>query len=214
MFIRTYMKPHILIVNNQKMMAEALIALLKDEANFTVASIGEAKHCLQQANFSYAIVDIDPVEGEYGLSLIAPMLLAKMKPIVMASSASVGQIRAAIRLGAYGYIDKFQPSSHLHHVLNEVQDRRFSFPNGMVDELRQDSKLLLPKLAKSEKRLLDYFVVHANQSNAQIGDKLALSEGRIRNCMTELMRKFGVRSRSMLLTEATFRGYFPGCLNN
>ncbi len=212
MFIRTHMKPHFLIVNNQKMIAEALIALLKDEAQFTMASISEAKQCVQQEHFSYAIVDIDPVEGESGLSLIVPLLLARVKPIVMAASANAGQIRAAIRLGAYGYIDKFQHSAHLHHVLREVQEHRMCFPEGMVDALRQDEKLFLPKLGRSEKKILDYFYNHAEQTNLQIGDALALSEGRIRNCMTVLMRKFDVNKRGALEKEVYSRGYFPGCL--
>jgi DNA-binding NarL/FixJ family response regulator len=206
------MKPHILIVNNQQMMAEALIALLKDKAEFTLAGISEARQYLQQENFSYAIVDIDPVAGEQGLSLLAPLLLARVKPIVMAASANVGQIRAAIRLGAYGFIDKLQPSSHLQRVLHEVQEHQLSFPDGMIDELRQDEKLMLPKMGKSEKRLLDYFYSHAEETNAQIGNGLALSEGRIRNCMTTLMRKFDVRSRGHLIKEVQLRGYFPGCL--
>ena len=38
---------------------------------------------------------------------------------------------------------------------------------------------------------------------------MALSEGRIRNCMTELLRKFEVKGRANLALEADLRGYFP-----
>lgn len=204
------MKPQILIVNNQKMIAEAFISLMGEAAECSMASIGEARQMVTQVQFSYAIVDIDWVDGGNGLALISPLLLAKVKPIVLASSASVGQIRAAIRLGAYGYVDKSQPSAHLHAVLHDVLEDKFSFPQGMIDELRQNVNLIIPKLSKSEKKLLDYFFVHAEQTNAQIGDGLSLCEGRIRNCMTSLMQKFKVKSRAILIREATLRGYFPG----
>ena len=191
------------------MVAEAIAAILTEYDVQIATNKAQAQQALTSGLFDFAFVDIYLGQHEYGLSLIKTILACKTKPIMISGMASVGEIRASIRLGAYGYVNKALPTEHIHTVLREVIDGRFSFPHGMVDELRQNPALGLPTLAKSERRLLDYFIMHREQSNAEIGDGMALSEGRVRNCMTTLMRKFEVNGRANLAREAELRGYFP-----
>lgn len=198
-----------LIIDDHMMVAEAIAAMLP-EHNVTIAvNKKEAMAAVASKQFDFAFIDIYLKDSENGMSLIKPLLAARVKPIVISGMASLGQIRACIRLGAYGYVNKALPASHLGEVLADIYSEKFSFPRGMIDELRQNTALAIPKLAKSEKRLLDYFLFHREQTNFEIGDKMALSEGRIRNCMTSLMRKFDVKGRANLAKEADLRGYFP-----
>ena len=199
----------ILVIDDHVMVAEAVAAILSEHEVTIARNKVEALTTLTTASFDFVLVDIHLDQHENGLSLIKPILDCKAKPIVFDGGLNVGQIRASIRLGAYGYVNKALPLTHLHQVLNDVIDDRFSFPKGMLDELRQNVSLVIPQLAKSEKRLLNYFLMHREQTNFEIGDNMALSEGRIRNCMTSLMRKFDVKGRANLALEAEKRGYFP-----
>lgn len=199
----------ILVIDDHVMVAEAVAAILSEHEVTIARNKVEALTTLTTASFDFVLVDIHLDQHENGLSLIKPILACKAKPIVFDGGLNVGQIRASIRLGAYGYVNKALPLTHLHQVLNDVIDDRFSFPKGMLDELRQNVSLVIPQLAKSEKRLLNYFLMHREQTNFEIGDNMALSEGRIRNCMTSLMRKFDVKGRANLALEAEKRGYFP-----
>lgn len=199
----------ILVIDDHVMVAEAVAAILSEHEVTIARNKVEALKTLTTASFDFVLVDIHLDQHENGLSLIKPILACKAKPIVFDGGLNVGQIRASIRLGAYGYVNKELPLTHLHQVLNDVIDDRFSFPKGMLDELRQNVSLVIPQLAKSEKRLLNYFLMHREQTNFEIGDNMALSEGRIRNCMTSLMRKFDVKGRANLALEAEKRGYFP-----
>ncbi len=200
----------ILIVEDHLLVAEAIANLLDEHEVTITVNRQEALAAIVDNQYDFALVDINLKEGENGLSLIKPLLMARIKPIVVSGVASIGQLRACIRLGAYGYIDKTLPSSHVAEVLTDVAEGKLGFPNDIIDELRQDPSLSIPKLGKSEKRLLDYYIFHRDQTNSEIGDKMALSEGRIRNCMTTLMRKFDVKGRANLAKEADLRGYFPG----
>lgn len=203
------MQNKILIIDHHIMVAEAIAAkLIGDEV--TIASSKAAAHqALAGRAFDFVLVDMQLSQEESGLSLIKFILSRKAKPIMIAGAMNVGLVRASIRLGAYGFINKEQPLAHLHAVLNDVLAEKFSFPNGVLDELRQNMSLKIPHLSKSERRLLDYFILHRNQTNFEIAEKMCLSEGRIRNCMTTLLRKFDVKRRSDLATEAELRGYFP-----
>ncbi len=199
----------ILIIDNQRMVADALANLLPDYFVNVATNSAEALQALTERQFDYAFVEI-ALGDESGIALIKPLLLAHVKPIMISGTASIGQIRACIRLGAYGFVDKFRDSNHFLGILKKVKSTGIAFPMEMIDELRQNPALDIPKLGKSEKRLLDYFIFHADLTNDQIGKNLCLSEGRIRNNMTGLMRRFGVKGRLNLVKEANLRGYFPG----
>jgi len=203
------MQHKILIVDGRLMVAEAIAALLGDYEVATAGNKAEALHVLSEKKFDFVLVNIHINPNENGLSLIKRILFHRAKPIMLNHGVNIGQVRASILLGAYGYVNQELSSSHLYKVLHDVIDEKFSFPKGVLDELRQNKQLAMPHLARSEKRLLDYFLMHPEQTNFEISDKMALSEGRIRNCMTILMRKFDVKGRANLAKEAQFRGYYP-----
>ncbi len=203
------MNKKILIIDGHMMVAEALAALLRDDEVTIAGNKADALTLLSATRFDFVLVNIHISPQENGLSLIKRILFHHAKPIMLNGCVNIGQVRASIRLGAYGYVNQELPITHLYEVLNDVINKKFSFPNGMVDELRQNQQLDIPRLGKSEKRLLDYFLMHREQTNFEIGDKMSLSEGRIRNCMTSLMRKFDVKGRVNLAKEADLRGYYP-----
>ena len=191
------------------MVAEAFAAMLRDYEVTIAGNKADAFTVLSEKKFDFVLVNIHINPQENGLSLIKRILFHRAKPIMLNGCVNIGQVRTSIRLGAYGYVNQELSITHLYEVLNDVINEKFSFPKGMLDELRQNQQLVLPRLAKTEKRLLDYFLMHRQQTNFEIGDKLALSEGRIRNCMTSLMRKFDVKGRANLAKEADLRGYYP-----
>jgi DNA-binding NarL/FixJ family response regulator len=199
----------ILIIDNQKMVADALANLLPDYFVNVVTNSADALQALTERQFDYAFLEI-ALGDESGIILIKPLLMARVKPIMISGTASIGQLRACIRLGAYGFVDKCRDSNHFLDILKRVKSGSIAFPVEMIDELRQNPLLTIPKLSRVDKRLLDYFIFHADQTNDEIGKKLCLSEGRIRNNMTTLMRRFGVKGRLNLVKEAHLRGYFPG----
>ncbi len=191
------------------MVAQALANLLPEHYITIATNCEEALQELRIQKFDYAFVEI-VLGDENGIALIKPLLLERVKPIMVSGAASIGQIRACIRLCAYGFVDKRLDCSHFLEILEMVETGSLAFPLEIIDELRQNPALEIPRLPRSEKRLLDYFIFHAEQTNSEIGENLCLSEGRIRNCMTALMRKFDATGRANLCKEAILRGYFPG----
>ena len=203
------MQHKILIIDGHTMVAEAFAAMLRDYEVTIAGNKADALTVLSEKKFDFVLVNIHISPQENGLSLIKRILFHRAKPIMLNGCVNIGQVRTSIRLGAYGYVNQELSITHLYEVLNDVINDKFSFPKGMLDELRQNQQLEIPRLAKTEKRLLDYFLMHRHQTNFEIGDKMALSEGRIRNCMTSLMRKFDVKGRANLAKEADLRGYYP-----
>ncbi len=199
----------ILIVENQTLVAQGIANLLLAHTVTIATNRQEALQFLSVKQFDYAFVEI-ALGDDSGLALIQPLLMARVKPVMISGTASIGQLRACIRLGAYGFVNKCLDSQHFLEIFSQVEAGQQGFPAEIVDDLRQNPALVIPKLGRSEKRLLDYFVIHAEQTNLEIADGLAVSEGRIRNCLTVLMRKFDVKGRANLVKEAILRGYFPG----
>ncbi len=203
------MNKKILIVDSYLMVAEAIAHQFQDADVLIVNNRDEALAAISLKMFDYALIEIMLDDGN-GMTLIKPLLMKRVKPIVSSGTASIGNLRACIRLGAYGYINKRLDSRHVLEVLEKVEAGQQAFPGEMIDELRQNPALAIPKLGRSERRILDFYIFHREFTNYEIGDKMALSEGRIRNCMSGLMRKFDVKGRANLAKEADLRGYFPG----
>ena len=200
---------NILFIDNQTMVADTLATLLPEHFVTVATNSEDALRLLAEMKFDYAFVEI-ALGSESGIALIKPLLSARIKPIMISGVASLGQIRACIRLGAYGYVDKCLDTGHFLDIFTKVKMGGVAFPQNFVDELRQNPALDIPKLTSGEMRLLDYFIFHSDQTNFELAEKLCLSEGRIRNMMTSLMRKFKAKGRFNLIKEVGLRGYFPG----
>jgi DNA-binding NarL/FixJ family response regulator len=209
-------KIRLLIVDDQRLMREGLRTLLELEHGFVI--VGEAANG-QAALDAYAtllpdvvLMDIrmpgmDGVEATRRLRERWP----DTKVIILTTFDDDANVFEGLRAGAAGYLLKDLSGQELAHAVRTVYDcGGLIEPSVAKRVMAEFARLHPPTRAMSEglpeplsKRELEVLkLVSAGLSNREIGSKLSLSEGTVKNYVTSVLQKIGVRDR----TQAALRG--------
>src|SRR3954462_2615515 len=104
---------NVLIVDDQRSARRILTTLLASEEGVTLqeaASLEEARNVLTSTKVDVALIDIrlgDDLRNRDGLTLVKEIReKTDAIPLVVSQSSEMGEIRAAMRAGAYDYVLK------------------------------------------------------------------------------------------------------------
>jgi two-component system response regulator DesR len=195
----------ILLVEDQAMVRGALAALLSLEKGFDVtqAEDGErAKRLLQENTFDILLTDIEmPLLS--GLELVGWIRERKlpMKTIILTTFSRGGYIRRALDLGVDGFLVKDAPSDELIKAIHQI----------MGGKRVIDSELALLALNQKdplndkERRALR--LASEGKSTNEIAKLLCLSEGTVRNYLSEAISKLEAANRIDAARIARQRGW-------
>ncbi|MDQ2075182.1 response regulator transcription factor [Marinimicrobium sp. ABcell2] len=183
----------ILLAEDQSMVRGALAALLGMEPGFEIiqaADGDEAMELLRTQQFDVFLTDIE-MPGRTGLDL-AQWLQARnseIKTIVITTFGRAGYIRRAIDLGVAGFLLKEAPSEELIGAIYKI----------MSGKRVIDGELALTALGESdplndkERRALR--MASEGKSTAAIAQNLCLTEGTVRNYLSEAIAKLNAANR-------------------
>ncbi len=202
----------ILLVEDQQMFIDGLIAMLKDDYQITVAkSPTEMRACLEKEKFDLALMDIYLANGINGLDLLPELHAAKLKVLIVSGTATLADKRAFVELGARGFVSKDSGVVDLlpaiRGVLSDYSNFR-AFPDGLLENLYQPGDKR-PPLTAREITILNQLLPDSTKSTKAIADTLHITAGTIKKALTELFLKFGVKDRHHLVAEARRLGYYP-----
>jgi DNA-binding NarL/FixJ family response regulator len=209
-------KIRLLIVDDQRLMREGLRTLLELEHGFEV--VGEAANG-QSALDAYAelmpdvvLMDIrmpgmDGVEATRRLCTRWP----ETRVIILTTFDDDANVFEGLRAGAVGYLLKDLSGQELAHAVRTVYQG-----GGLIEptvakrvmaefaRLHPPARIIGEGLPEplSERELQVLKLVSAGLSNREIGDRLGLTEGTVKNYVTTMLQKIGVRDR----TQAAIRG--------
>lgn len=190
------MKPiiSILIAEDQHMVRGALKALLELEADFRVvgdvASAGEALAVLEQQPVDVLVTDIE-MPGASGLALAERVQerWPDCRLLIVTTFNRRGYVRRAMDLGASGFLLKDAPSEQLADAIRRVAaGGRVIDPELMLDALGECD----PLTARERRALL---LAAEGLSTARIAERLCLSEGTVRNYLSEAIGKLDAHNR-------------------
>jgi two-component system, NarL family, response regulator DesR len=183
----------VLVVEDQKTVLAALIALLKLNPDFDVAGgfsdPAEALAAVPALKPHVVVSDIQ-MPGMSGLDL-ARRLRAQApecRLILLSTFARAGYVQDALRLGISGYLLKDSPPERLAGAVRAAAAGRRQIENALL-ELNDDATQL------SERDSVLLHLVREGLSNADIGAALGLSEGTVKNLMTVLLANIGAKNR-------------------
>jgi len=206
----------LLIVDDQRLMREGLRTLLELESGFEIVS--EAANG-QAALEAYAeltpdvvLMDIrmpgmDGVEATRRLSAQWP----EARVIILTTFDDDANVFEGLRAGAVGYLLKDLSGQELADAIRTVYEGGALIEPTIAKRVMAEFARLHPParnfnegLAEplTERELDVLKLVSAGLSNREIGDKLGLSEGTVKNYVTNVLQKIGVRDR----TQAALRG--------
>jgi two-component system response regulator DesR len=176
-------KIRVLLAEDQTMLRGALAALLSLEPDIAVvATAGDGNEALtltRQHQPDIVVTDIE-MPQRTGLELAAALQEAdsKARVIILTTFARPGYLRRALDAGARGYLLKERPASELAEAIRKVHAER--------QILRRAGD---------------------GRSTAEIATDLRLSEGTVRNYLSEVIAKLGATNRTDAARIARTRGW-------
>jgi two-component system, NarL family, response regulator DesR len=201
----------VLLVEDQAMVRGALAALLALEHDIeivdieivaAVASVPEAEALLSKQPVDILLTDIE-LGPDSGLDLAARARerWPSMRVIILTTFARSGFLRRALDAGVRGYLLKDAPAEQLGAAIRTVQ---------------RGGKAIDPTLAAAaweepdpltERERLVLRLAGDGQASAEIARNLQLSEGTVRNYLSEAISKLGARNRTDAARLAREKGW-------
>jgi two-component system response regulator DesR len=196
----------ILVAEDQAMVLGALSALLEIESDFAV--VGQARtgaEALALATRERPDVVVTDIEmpGLSGLDLAAALREAAhpARVIILTTFARPGYLRRALDVGASGYLLKDAPSAQLADAIRRVAAGGRAIDPSLAAEAWTEPDPLTDR-ERQVLRLAD-----EGLSGLEIARQLKLSEGTVRNYLSESIGKLGARNRVEAARRARQKGW-------
>ena len=194
----------VLVAEDQAMVLGALCALLELEEDIdVVARAQDGVDALDRAERlrpDIVLTDIEmPRMG--GLELAARLVERGTKVIVLTTFARPGYLRRALDAGVRGYLLKDAPAEELARAVRDVHAGRRAVDRDLAAEAWYE----IDPLTDRERQLLR--LAGDGLTGAGIAGNLGLSEGTVRNYLSNAIGKLGASNRVEAARIARQRGW-------
>jgi two-component system, NarL family, response regulator DesR len=196
----------VVLAEDQGMVLGALAALLEIEEDIVVAGQArngkEALEAVAQHQPDVLITDIEMPEMS-GLEVAAELkrLRQPTRTIILTTFARAGYLRRALDAGAAGYLLKDKPARELADAVRRVnQGLRVIDPELVVEAWGEADPL-----TDRERQVVR--LAGEGVAGGEIAEKLGLSEGTVRNYLSEAMSKLGANNRVEAARIARAKGW-------
>lgn len=196
----------VVLAEDQAMVLGALAALLQIEDDIQVvhqAPNGKAAlEAVAQHNPDILITDIEMPEMS-GLELAAELKQrrATTRTIILTTFARAGYLRRALDAGASGYLLKDKPAKELADAVRKVNSGLRVIDPELVAEAWGEQDPLTDR----ERQVVR--LAGEGVAGVEIAEKLGLSEGTVRNYLSEAMSKLGASNRVEAARIARAKGW-------
>jgi len=182
----------VLVVEDQAMVLGALCALLDLEDDIEVVARAqdgaEALGLAERLRPDVVLTDIEmPRMG--GLELASTLVERGLRVIILTTFARPGYLRRALDAGVRGYLLKDAPADELARAVRDVRAGR----RAIAPELAAEAWCEADPLTDRERQVLR--LAGEGLSGAGIASSLGLSEGTVRNYLSEAIGKLGAQNR-------------------
>jgi two-component system response regulator DesR len=200
------MNIRVVIAEDQAMVRGALAALLAIEGDIEIAGQAqngrEALDLVVQLMPDIVLTDIE-MPDVTGLELAAELKRRHLpvRVVILTTFARAGYLRRALDAGVSGYLLKDAPAATLANAI-----RRIRAGARVIDpELAAEAWTEADPLTDRERQVLRY--AGEGDSSAGIAGRLSLSEGTVRNYLSEAISKLGASNRTEAARIARQKGW-------
>ena len=196
----------VVLAEDQRMVLGALAALLELEDDITVVgsaeSGDEALRLTAEQQPDVVLTDIE-MPGMSGLELAERLRAGATPPrvIILTTFARSGYLRRALEAGAAGYLLKDAPAANLAAAVRRVH----AGLRAVDPELAAEAWSGEDPLTDRERQVLS--LADEGLTSADISGRLHLSEGTVRNYLSEAISKTGAANRVQAARRARERGW-------
>jgi len=197
----------VLLAEDQTMLRGALAALLELEPDISVvaqAANGREAHRLARELAPDVVVTDIEMPQMTGLEFAAALKESdsKSRVIILTTFARPGYLRRALDAGARGYLLKERPASELAQAIRRVHAGLRAVDPALAAEAWGADE---DPLSDRERHILQR--AGDGRSSADIAAELHLSEGTVRNYLSEAIAKLGAANRVDAARIARTRGW-------
>ncbi|MFK5647916.1 response regulator transcription factor [Ornithinimicrobium sp. LYQ121] len=196
----------VVLAEDQRMVLGALSTLLGLEVDITVAGTAcdgeEAVRLVEALRPDVLLTDIE-MPRMTGLEVAAEVLRRGLptRVVILTTFARSGYLRRALDAGAVGYLLKDAPVSALAQAVRDVH----TGGRAIDPQLAADAWGEPDPLTDRERQVLR--LAGDGLANSEIAGQLHLSEGTVRNYLSEAMHKLGASNRVAAARQARDRGW-------
>jgi two-component system, NarL family, response regulator DesR len=196
----------VVLAEDQRMMLGALGVLLGLEDDIDVVGTAvdgdEALRLVVSLTPDVLLTDIE-MPGSSGLDVASEIRRRGLatRVVILTTFARSGYLRRALDAGAAGYLLKDAPSATLADAIRAVHAGR----RAIDPELAADAWSEADPLTDREREVLR--LAGEGLANAEIAARLHLSDGTVRNYLSEAIGKLGVNNRTAAARLARERGW-------
>lgn len=184
----------VVVAEDQAMVLGALVALLEIESDLEVVGRArdgeEALELVRRLRPAVVVTDIE-MPRMTGLELAAAIRREQLpsRVIILTTFARAGYLRRALDAGAAGYLLKDSPAEQLANAI-----RRVAAGGRAIDpELASEAWTEPDPLTERERQVLR--LAGEGKTSGDIAGTLNLSEGTVRNYLSEAISKVGAQNR-------------------
>lgn len=197
----------VLLAEDQTMLRGALAALLELESDIQViaqATNGREAQRLEREHHPDIVVTDIEMPQMTGLELAAHLkdTGSQARVIILTTFARPGYLRRALDAGARGYLLKDRPASELAEAIRRVHSGLRAVDPALAAEAWSADA---DPLSDRERQILQR--AGDGRSSADIAAELHLSEGTVRNYLSEAIAKLGAANRTDAARIARTRGW-------
>jgi DNA-binding NarL/FixJ family response regulator len=212
----------VLLVDDQHLIRQGLKALLELEPDLEI--IGEAENgkialdLITQFHPDVVLMDIRmPIMDGVAATQLIHQNFPHVKVLVLTTFDNDEYVKTALQHGAMGYLLKDTPSEELAVAIRAVHKGYTQLGPGIVKKLLTQFQTTpnhtppappnLTELTPREKEVLRLIAIGA--SNREIAQQLYISEGTVKNHVTNILNRLSLRDRTQAAIIAnTYLDYF------
>lgn len=211
----------ILLVDDQQLFVESLATVLENlDENFEIVGIAgngeEALVMLEDIQPDIILMDVRmPVMDGVKATRLIKVRYPKLPILMLTTFEDDEYVREALTYGAAGYLLKNIPPSELVASIRAALSGAVLIDPRVVQKLVQksvqdtvvmDVPEWVDSLSRKEKQILG-LIVHG-QNNTEIADTVHIAEQTVRNYVSKIYEKLGVRDRTHAIQMARKSGLF------
>lgn len=200
-------KIQVVVAEDQAMVLGALAALLETEPDIAVCARArngrQALDAIAKLNPNVLVTDIE-MPGMTGLVLAAEVRdrYPQTRVIILTTFARPGYLRRALDAGAKGYLLKDRPAAELAEAVRRVHRGLRVIDPDLAAEAWDSGP---DPLTERERQILQQ--AGEGKSSQEIAETLHLSEGTVRNYLSEAISKLGAANRTDAARIARAKGW-------
>lgn len=193
----------VLLANDQPMLQAGIANSLDQGCGFEVVGKAEniedtIKQTIEIAP-NIVLLDMEMAGGGAGAAKIISELCLSVRVVMLTASEDVGDLLAALKCGANGYVLKSVTARELRRILHDVAIGKVYAPPGLASAAvfgasQREATGSNNQLTVREWQILDF--VAEGLTNREIGENLFLSEKTVKHHMTKIFGKLRVRNRT------------------